>query len=390
MRIGIVLAAVPGYSETFFRSKIKGLKEHGFEVILFAHGPKRSFHLCPYIPGPKAEMSLNELFYFFSSLMQLLFSHPMRMLRFLKAERHSGRDWMAAISNLVFSSHILRQQLDWLHFGFGTMALGKENIAKAMGAKMAISHRGYDLMIYPLKFPGCYGLAWQLADKIHVLSDVLKEKVFSFGLNRNKEVEKITPAIDINLFKSGTKELMKSNQVLRILTVARLKWVKGLDYSLQAMAFLRKCGIDFTYTIIGEGEEHERLVFAAHQLGICERVQFAGKKAPEEVKQAMQECDLYLQYSISEGFCNAVLEAQAMGCLCVVSNADGLPENVIHGVTGWVVPKRKPKLLAEQILQLTKKDSENLNEIRLNAIQRIQTNFQLEDQITSFIDFYKN
>ena len=57
---------------------------------------------------------------------------------------------------------------------------------------------------------------------------------------------------------------------------------------------------------------------------------------------------IYLQYSIQEGFCNAVLEAQALGLLTIVSDAEGLPENVIHGETGWVVPKRKPKFFAQK------------------------------------------
>ncbi|MBK7870836.1 MAG: glycosyltransferase family 4 protein [Saprospiraceae bacterium] len=52
-----------------------------------------------------------------------------------------------------------------------------------------------------------------------------------------------------------------------------------------------------------------------------------------------EKADIYLQYSIQEGFCNAVLEAQAMGLLCIVSDAEGLPENILHGQTGWVVPK---------------------------------------------------
>ena len=44
-----------------------------------------------------------------------------------------------------------------------------------------------------------------------------------------------------------------------------------------------------------------------------------------------------------------VLEAQVMGLLSIVSDANGLPENIIHNYTGWVVPKMAPKLLANCI-----------------------------------------
>ena len=48
-----------------------------------------------------------------------------------------------------------------------------------------------------------------------------------------------------------------------------------------------------------------------------------------EIKISLNNSDVYLQYSVQEGFCNAVLEAQAMGLLCVVSDGGALPENVI-------------------------------------------------------------
>ena len=101
--------------------------------------------------------------------------------------------------------------------------------------------------------------------------------------------------------------------------------------------------------IIGDGSEYERLVFAAYQLGIKDHVTFAGILPQVDVKKQLEHSDMYLQYSIQEGFCNAVLEAQAMGLLCIVSNAEGLAENVLDGKTGWVLPKRQPELLAEKI-----------------------------------------
>ena len=63
----------------------------------------------------------------------------------------------------------------------------------------------------------------------------------------------------------------------------------------------------------------------------------------------MEWADIYIQPSIQEGFCNSVLEAQAMGLLVIVSDAEGLHENVINNVTGWVVKKRNPILLSEKL-----------------------------------------
>src|SRR5690606_30324997 len=81
-------------------------------------------------------------------------------------------------------------------------------------------------------------------------------------------------------------------------------------------------------------------------------VQMLGQQSPEAIIDVLNEADVYLQYSLSEGFCNAVLEAQAMGLLCVVSDGGGLQENVLHQTTGIVVAKGRPKELAKAIKNL--------------------------------------
>src|SRR5690606_23867831 len=216
---------------------------------------------------------------------------------------------------------ILSKKLDWLHFGFGTMALGRENIAAVIGAKMAVSFRGFDIAIYPVKHPNCYDKLFEKTDKVHVISNDIMRLVSQQDLNNKKEIVKITPAIDTSFFKSVS---IPPNGIIKITTMARLHWKKGLEYTLEALALLKNENIPFHYTIIGDGVEKERLQFAIYQLGLGDCVTFTGKLPPEEVKKQLQQTDIYLQYSIQEGFCNAVLEAQAMGLLCVVSDAEGL------------------------------------------------------------------
>ena len=88
------------------------------------------------------------------------------------------------------------------------MSVRRENTAHAIGAKMAVSLRGYDISLYPLKHPGCYQLLWQRADKVHTISDALVQKAHEQGLSKAKLTVKITPAIDSKLFN---KELLIQN-----------------------------------------------------------------------------------------------------------------------------------------------------------------------------------
>ena len=69
-----------------------------------------------------------------------------------------GKSLKNSLKLIILNQFFLKEKLDWLHFGFGMLAKDRENVAEAIGAKMAVSFRGYDLYLSPLKHPGCYDL----------------------------------------------------------------------------------------------------------------------------------------------------------------------------------------------------------------------------------------
>lgn len=389
MRIGLVLANVPGYSETFFNNKIKGLKGEGHEVVLFVGSMKRiGYENAKVYYGPALSGSgFSKLFSTLFSIINVFCQAPLVSVKFLRLELSHGASWSVAIRRLVINSHILPHKLDWLHFGFATMGIGRELVGKAIGAKVAVSFRGYDISIYPLKHPGCYKRLWQHVDKVHTISDDLLQIAYSQGLPTELPVSKITPAIDASIFLTLRSGFFDNTEI-RMLSVGRLHWKKGFEYTFEALALAKGRGVKFKYTIIGEGEERERLVFAAHQLGISDNVTFAGKISHSDIPGSMKENDIYLQYSIQEGFCNSVLEAQAAGMLCLVSDAEGLQENVLDGKTGWVVPKRNPALLAQKILEVIYYPQNQLLSVSQAAARRVTEEFNLEKQRKEFVQFY--
>jgi len=387
MRIGVVLSATPSYSETFFRSKIKGLQEQGIDVRLYCQHKKDDFSLCSVVMAPKVTANPLLQGWYFVKESLLLLPYLLTVIRYIKIERKEKTGIVQTLKKIYLNAHILKAKLDWLHFGFATQALGSETVAEAIGANMAVSFRGFDIAVYPVKHPGCYTLLWKYIDKVHTISNDLLLLAKEQGLPEHIPVEKITPAIDVTLFQPSSQKRKKATS-LTFITTGRLHWKKGMVQTLEALAILKDKGIDFMYKIIGEGKEYERIAFAAEQLGLKESVVFLGKIPHHQVKKELQKATLYLQYSIQEGFCNAVLEAQAMGKLCIVSNAEGLSENVLHGKTGWVVPKLEPKLLAKQIehvIQLPEKEKKEITEY---ATDRVRDEFNIEKQQEEFVSFY--
>src|SRR5690606_3201448 len=267
------------------------------------------------------------------------------VFRYVKLERKEGSGLLQIFKNIYLNAHLLKAKLDWLHFGFATMALGSETVAKAIRAKMAVSLRGFDIADYIVKHTGSDKTLWKYLDKGHTISDDLLTLAKKHGLPENIPIVKITPAINVNLFQANPQSYNQADKIVFI-TTGRLHWKKGFVATIEALAILKERGFDFTYKIIGVGNEYERIAFAAYQLGLKDNVEFLGKLPHDEVKKQLESATIYLQYSIQEGFCNSVLEAQAMGKLCIVSNAEGLSENVLHEETGWVVLKYNPEALA--------------------------------------------
>jgi glycosyltransferase involved in cell wall biosynthesis len=101
---------------------------------------------------------------------------------------------------------------------------------------------------------------------------------------------------------------------------------KGIQTALVALSRLRAAGLDLTYRIVGAGstEPWQRL---AEKLRVGDLVRFDGtRSAGEDVFNWLDEIDIYLQPSFTEGLPRAMIEAMSRGAACVGSNRGGIPE----------------------------------------------------------------
>jgi glycosyltransferase involved in cell wall biosynthesis len=134
--------------------------------------------------------------------------------------------------------------------------------------------------------------------------------------------------------------------------VARLSPEKGLDVLLRASAKLRERGIDVCVLLVGDGPIRDELMRLAAELKVEDSVEFTGAIAHEEVPTVLQRMDIFAIPSTWEGFGVAALEASAMELPVVGSRIHGLPDVVVEGETGLLVPPADPVLLADAIAKL--------------------------------------
>lgn len=393
MKLALVLANMPGYSETFIRSLIDQLSRAGHKVVLFTDGAESArIKGCEVICGYSKRKPIGGTFFILSSFIATILTKPKVLLKFFKLEKALGMSYSAMFKRYVKNAHILRHSCDKLHFTFSTLMLGRENVALAKGVQSSISMRGFDMYVFPVKNPGCYNQLFKNIDKVHSISANLVDAARQHGLGESVPVSVIPPAVNDKLLNKErviAGEISK-NQVLSIVTVGRAHWMKGGEDMLHGLQKLKQQGIRFVFKWIGDGPDMERLQFAAMQLGLGDDTQFIGKLNHEQTINAVAESDIYLQYSYKEGFCNAVLEAQALSKLCVVSNGGALSENVLHDETGWVLKERTPMSLANKIVELAEMPSETLQRVRERAASRVEEGFNLEKQRVEFVKFFES
>ncbi|HQZ39163.1 MAG TPA: glycosyltransferase [Vicinamibacterales bacterium] len=135
-----------------------------------------------------------------------------------------------------------------------------------------------------------------------------------------------------------------------IVNVGALVGHKGHKHLLDAMPLVMRELPDVHLVIMGEGELRVPLERQVKELHLERVVRLPGFR--EDVLALTKSADLFVMSSITEGLGSAVLDAMAMGLAVVGTRAGGIPEAVIHGTTGLLVPPGEPKALAAAIVEL--------------------------------------
>lgn len=109
---------------------------------------------------------------------------------------------------------------------------------------------------------------------------------------------------------------------------------------------------------------------------------------PQEVALYYQAADLYLHVAKAETFPNTILEAMACGLPVIASNVGGIPEQVVDGVTGFLVPPGNPDLIVSGV-QLLLDSPSTAQEMGRAAVARVNTFFTQEKMVEQYVEWYK-
>lgn len=400
-RLVLVVPAFPQASETFIASKVAGLRERGWDVHVVCRDPlpdnarqygavvTRMFTEVRVHREPRLERTAAGALRAAAAVSGAMAAAPRRTLRHWHRAMSFRRAGTA--TSCILDSPLLRLAPALVHFEFGTLALGRWHTLTANAIPYAVSFRGYDVNFHRLGDGAIYGDVCRHAQGVHVLGDDLRRRVIARGCPPDARFAVIPPAIDVDFFQPGheARPLNTGAHRFRVLSVGRLEWKKGYEHAIEAVRQLVARGWDVEYRIVGDGGHALAISVAIDQAGLADRVTLLGKLGREAVREELRTADLFLHAAVSEGFCNAVLEAQAMRCPVVVTNADGLAENVAHDETGLVVPTYDATALADAMAELLS-DPTRRARMGVQGRARVASAFRIEQQIDRWEQFYRD
>ncbi len=257
-------------------------------------------------------------------------------------------------------------------------------------AKIVVSCRGTAERVTPHTNPTraiALRSVFEIADRVHCVSQDMVRQCEALGLVGSKAFVN-RPAVDTVQFSRALPYSARTAGPFQLLSTGRLVWAKGLEFGLLAIRKLLELGHDVRYTVIGAGPDEDRLKFTVHDLGLGGHVTLTGRLPSNEVRTRLEECDLYLLPSVSEGISNAALEAMAMGVPVVSTNVGGMPEAITDGIDSVLVPSRDPLALATRVAELLVSPPFR-QRLSLGARQRVEREFTLERQAKTFMAEYE-
>jgi glycosyltransferase involved in cell wall biosynthesis len=166
-----------------------------------------------------------------------------------------------------------------------------------------------------------------------------------YGLPRHRcrviyNGENATPSVDPE----------SAAQPCNIASVGRVTGAKGADTLFDAFTAVADAFPQARLTYYGDGPLSDDLKARAQRLGLADRVSFPGYQADHD--RVYPNIDIYVQASRRESMSNSVIEAMSRGIPCVVTDVGGLPETVVDGQTGFVIPTDQPQACATAVARL--------------------------------------
>lgn len=369
MKIGIICYPTYGGSGVVATELGKALASVGHEV-----------HFITYTQPPRLDFFSENIFYHEVSVA----SYP--LFEYLPYES-------ALASKMVDVT--VNEQLDLIHVHYAiphaSAAYLAKQILKYKGIHVPVitTLHGTDITLVGRdpSFEPVVTFSINESDGVTAVSESLRDDTYSsFEILSNIEV--IPNFIDLERFQKQPKEHFKlaicPNGEKLLMHTSNFRKVKRIEDIIQVFAKVQK-QVPSKLLLVGDGPERSGIEALCRDLGVASDVRFLGKL--DTIEEALSLADLFFLTSEKESFGLAALEAMACEVPVISSDAGGIPEVNIHGVTGFV---SKIGDIDDMVANTVKilKDEALHTQMKANALARAK-DFSLEKILPMYERYYE-
>lgn len=355
LKVAYLVNQYPKVSHTFIRREIQALERQGIEVVRLASRGWADPH-----PDAADQAELRLTRYGLQggagalarAVLGVAMTSPAAFWRALRltlaCSRGAERPWPVHLAYLAqacrFLGWLRDQGVDHVHAHFGTNPAEVAMLIEALGGP------GYSFTVHgPEEFdkPQAIGLARKIERSRFVVA------VSSFGRSQLYRWvgERHWPKVRVvhcglePAFHEGHAGPV-SNQP-RLVCVGRLCEQKGQLLLVQALGRLVDRGLSLHLVLAGDGEMRAAIEAQVEALGLCEHVTITGWVDGARVRAELLAARALVLPSFAEGLPVVIMEAMALGRPVISTYVAGIPELVVDGSAGWLVPAGDVDALAE-------------------------------------------
>ncbi|WP_422007439.1 N-acetyl-alpha-D-glucosaminyl L-malate synthase BshA [Roseivirga pacifica] len=368
MKIGIVCYPTFGGSGVVATELGKGLAKNGHEV-----------HFITYSQPTRLDFFNENLFYHEVNIRSYpLFKYPPYEL--------------ALASKMV--DVVKFEKLDLLHVHYAiphaSAAVMAKQILKSEGIEIPVvtTLHGTDITLVGKdpSYEPVVTFSINQSDGVTAVSEDLKKDTYKH-FNITREIKVIPNFIDLEKFQRLRKDHFKTaicpNGEKLIVHTSNFRKVKRVDDVVRIFNEVAKT-VPARLLLVGDGPERGHIESLCRELGIYDEVRFLGKL--EAVEEVLSVADLFVMPSEKESFGLAALEAMACQVPVISSNAGGIPELNIDGVTGYTSKIGDIEEMTQNALHILSED--NLENFKQNALEHAKQ-FDIEKILPMYEEFYR-
>ena len=193
-------------------------------------------------------------------------------------------------------------------------------------------------------------------DQCITVSNIARDNLILRSMFNPKNSNVIPNGVDITKFYPEINNNIKNSNIINIISISRQTYRKGTDLLIEIIPEICKLYPNVNFIIGGDGPKKYLLDNMVKSSNLENRVQFTGSIPHNKVRDIMIKGDIYLNTSLTESFCIAIVEAASTGLFTISTDVGGV---------GEVLPDKMVKLISAEKNAIIKGIKECIDYINL-------------------------